>query len=107
MPDDVMSMRQDAVRRAREMYSRSRPAEPRHEPRQPEQRARNVEPENTGTNPEPAAIQAPAQGDGKPDIFETFFKDKEKMLVLALLVMLSQEENCDNSLLFALMFLLI
>ncbi|MEG1426119.1 MAG: hypothetical protein RSC76_00380 [Oscillospiraceae bacterium] len=93
MAEEILTMQQEAVRRAKEMHSRARPfpAQPQPEPKK-----------EIPKNPPPA----PTAKDESPDLFESFFKDKEKMLILALLVILSQEE-CDNGLLFSLMFLLL
>lgn len=108
MADDFRTMQQEAARRAREMYSRSRPGPatgnraPAPQPEPPKEEKHQPEPEAPVHNHGNAHVA----NSGLPDIFETFFKDKEKMLILALLVILSQEE-CDNGLLFALMFLLL
>lgn len=109
MAEDMFTMRQEALRRAREMHSRAAPMPqqsnnrtqppPRQQeqhqppPHQPEQHRRE---EKKGEAPEK-----------KTDIFETLFKDKDKTIILALLILLSGEgEKGDNTLLYALMYLL-
>lgn len=104
MPSDVLHMRDDAIRRAREMHARANHIPPR-------------EPQIFTNEEETASAQAVEKGDEnsppnllnnlfEQDFFETFFKDKDRMLIIALLVILSKEEG-NNSLLFTLMYLLI
>lgn len=108
MPSDVMRMREDAIRRAREMHAKSNQVPPRAP-----QVFRQEEPK---ISEEPRENQTKKGGENSPpnildnffeqDFFENFFKDKDRMLIIALLVILSKEEG-NNSLLFALMYLLI
>lgn len=85
MAEDMMKLQQDAIRRAREIYSRSgsRPAP---------------------SAPPPSHREAPAVPDPK-DIFTALFQDKDKTLILSLLLLLS-EEKCSSELIFALIYLL-
>lgn len=92
MAETMNSMREQAIRRAREMYSRAIPVE-------------NLPNEPVKT-PFKEEIHEEKEEVLNEDFLQTFFKDKERMLILALLVILSQEEG-NNSLLFALMYLLI
>ena len=93
---DLGRMQEEAVRRAKEMQSRARiphpagpgrpeppPAEPPPEPQEP---------------PAPPAVPAAA--------LDALFQDKERTLLLALLVLLSSED-ASHDLLFALLFLLL
>lgn len=121
MPEDIRSMQQDAIRRAREMYRRAMPS-PQPEtaapsvsesqessptaPQQPSPMFGQSELEDFAKSFPPASEINPSDGELTPDFIETFFKDNEKMMIVALLVILSGED-CDNSLLFALMFLLL
>lgn len=96
MPE-INTMREQAVRRAREMYSRAIPMQnPVNNTENPvEKPTPNIENQTTTEN-----------NILSNDFLQDFFKDKERMLILALLVILGQEEG-NNSLLFALMYLLI
>ena len=87
------SMREDAIRRAREMSSRAIPPI-----EVPLTNSTNESQDNTN--------QAVESDNINEDFLQSFFKDKERMLILALLVILSQEDG-NNSLIFALMYLLI
>ncbi|MFI3207237.1 MAG: hypothetical protein R3Y33_08300 [Clostridia bacterium] len=94
---DIKHMREDAIRRAREMYSRANPSAVSENTTQ----ATEEKPINETLPPEEEKSD-----NLNEDFLQSFFKDKERMLILALLVILSQEEG-NNSLLFALMYLLI
>lgn len=111
MPDyDLNRMQADAVRRAREMQSRARTTNRQA----PQQRAQNEPPEHTAPPPpEPQSIpaaqpvsvpeQQPAQP--QPSLLDNLFQDRERTIILALLILLSGE-NANHELMFALMFLL-
>lgn len=108
MPDyDFTRMQADAVRRAREMQSRARM--PTRQPSQP--RAQNETPEPPAPPPEPepesqpasAPEQPPAQP--QPSLLDNLFHDRERTIILALLILLSGEDS-NHELMFALMFLL-
>lgn len=95
MPTDIGHMREDAIKRSREMYARA------------VQRNIDVNPSPPiETLEETAKESLDNQGIVNHNILNEFLQDKDKMLIIALLVILSQEE-CDNTILFALMFLLI
>ena len=95
---DINQMREDAMRRAREMQSRarlpSRPPQQRGNP--PAQREDSKEP--------PAQPNHPAQSAEK-NLLENLFQDKERTVLLALLLLLSEDDS-HHDLMFALMFLL-
>lgn len=99
MPDyDFDRMQAEAVRRAREMQSR----------------ARRVSAPNAHSEPQiPQKEEIPSPDEPVPSqpvspqksALEGLFEDKERTIILALLVLLSGE-NANHELLFALLFLL-
>ncbi len=97
---EMQKMQQEAIRRAQEMHrragahSRKEPEEPPKEPPRP--------PEPEEKSP-PASLPLAADSGG---IFDTLFRDKEKTLILGILLLL-MDEKTDNGLLLALMYLLI
>ena len=93
---DLGRMQEEAVRRAREMQSRARVPHPAG-PRRPEPPPAEPPPEPQGP---PAPPAAPATA------LDALFQDKERTLLLALLVLLSSED-ASHDLLFALLFLLL
>ena len=90
---DLGRMQEEAVRRAKEMQSRARIPHPAG-PRRPEPPPAEPPPEPQ----EPPAAPATA--------LDALFQDKERTLLLALLVLLSSED-ASHDLLFALLFLLL
>lgn len=117
---DMGHMQEEAIRRAREMQSRARFPHPpgwRPVPRQPgtpskseESRAPVSEPREPAPEPpapKPSKQPAEAVEQTKADgLMENLFQDKERTIILALLVLLSGEEK-NHELLFALLFLLL
>ncbi len=117
---EMQRMQQEAVRRTQEMQRRA--AAFRHSPQQesvsPAPAA--VPPATAPATPVSAAATAqtvPEETGKPPDkeraanqlsggIFETLFKDKEKTLIMGILLLL-MDEKTDNSLLMALMYLLL
>ncbi|MFI3324540.1 MAG: hypothetical protein R3Y35_00020 [Clostridia bacterium] len=94
MPTDIGHMREDAIRRSKEMYARA---------------TKKVQTPPLAIISEKSVEDEEMQKENfevNNNIINEFLKDKDKMLVISLLVILSQEE-CDNTILFALMFLLI
>lgn len=98
MPSNMPDARtvNEALRRAREMQNRSRtpaavPPEPEPAPEAPQTERQTL----------PAAPMAQ-----KASPLDVLLKDKERTLILALLILLSSEGN-NTELLFALMYLLI
>lgn len=77
-------------------------AHPSQQPQQPEEKP--LEPEKK--KEEKTQKQSHAADESPPDgIFSSLFRDKDKTIILALMLLLA-DENGDNSLLFALMYLL-
>ncbi len=103
MAQDIRNMREDAIRRAREMYARYVPQQFTDT---------NVESESAEivnekiNDEEVTESQNSEKMQLNQDFLKELFKDKDKMLIIALIVILSQESN-DNTILFALMYLLI
>lgn len=91
MAEDMFRMQQEAIRRAKEVYSRSGNRPP-------------VKPGPLPPKESPPAVSQPPKNETK-DILSTLFGDKDKTLILALLLLLA-EENCDHNLLFTLIYLL-
>ncbi len=103
MAEDMFSLQQEALRRAREMHSRAVPPPPhtgqqRNENRRPEPPHPQRE-----EKPEP---QKPPHEEKPPDLLDVLFKDKDRTIILALLILLGGE-NGDNTLLYALMYILL
>lgn len=96
---------EEAFERARRM-SHNRPGgaahreEHREEPPKPKPEPK---PERPPKPPEPP--KPPAPKPKPPNVLETLFQDKEKSLILMLLMLL-MDENADPTLLFTLMYLL-
>ena len=92
---------EEAFERARRM-SHSRPGgtpqreERREEPPKPKPEPPKAEPPKPSVPPEPPK---------PPNVLETLFRDKEKSLILMLLMLL-MDEQADPTLLFTLMYLL-
>lgn len=106
MAEDMFTMRQDALRRAREMHSRAAPMpdQRRDQPRQGSNNRHHQEQPVHKEEPQKEEKQEEKK-EHKPDLLEALFKDKDRTIILALLILLSGE-NGDNTLLFALMYLL-
>ncbi len=115
---DMNRMQEEAVRRAREMQSRAR--FPPRQNRRTEQgnvsaaseqgnAQRQQAPSQTQSVPPPESEnREPLSGTAAPasgGLLETLFQDKERTIILALLILLSGEES-NHELMFALMFLL-
>lgn len=112
MPDyDLNRMQADAVRRAREMQSRARTPN-----RQAQQRAQSEAPQPAAppqpqppppqeAAPQPAPVQDAPPAQPQKSLLDNLFQDRERTIILALLILLSGE-NANHELMFALMFLL-
>ncbi len=94
---DLRRMQEEAVRRAREMQSRARFP---HPPGGGPGRGKAPPPEKS---PLPPAEPSPKKEEGA---LAALFQDKERTVILALVLLLSQEEGHED-LLFALLFLLL
>lgn len=111
---DMRRMQEEAARRAREMQARARNPQPRRP--QGEQRQRQ-EPPKEPAAPEPQSTPPPAvpqaqpepvlseSGQGQAGLLGSLFQDKERTIILALLILLGSEEG-SQELMFALLFLL-
>ncbi len=107
--EDMDKMQQEAVRRMQEMQIRGRGG--RASPPVPEKKENTVpavssEPQETPAKEikvPPAHNSTPKKDNGFLDML---FQDKEKSLILLLILILSSEKN-DTGLLFALAYLLI
>lgn len=99
MPNTMPDIRavNEALRRAREMQSRSAPPPKAPSPPEPP-----ILHESVHNQPLPAP--RPAEKAASP--LDILLKDKERTLILVLLILLSSEGN-NTELLFALMYLLI
>ncbi|MBO5647137.1 MAG: hypothetical protein J6S59_08475 [Clostridia bacterium] len=106
MPSNMPDIRavNEALRRAREMQRRSAPP-PAPNPPVPEPSPAPVPIPEPHRAPEPHPLP-PAPKERVVSPLDTFLKDRERTLILALLILLSGEEN-GTELLFALMYLLI
>ena len=93
---DLRRMQEEAVRRAREMQSRARFP---HPPGGGPGRGKAAPPEKS---PLPPAEPSPKE----EGALAALFQDKERTVILALVLLLSQEEGHED-LLFALLFLLL
>ncbi len=103
--NDMSRMQQDAIRRVQEMQSRaqqslrSSPREVQHEP----------PPHATENHALPAAREMSAEHHSEnpiTDLFGSLMKDKERTLILVLLLILIEEKS-DTSLIFTMMYLLL
>lgn len=101
MPEeyDFNRLQADAVRRAREMQSRARI--PPRQPPPPEPPKPSPAPTPKPELSKPAEIIPPPQN----GLLNSLLSDKERTIILALLILLSGEDG-NHELLFALMFLL-
>ena len=109
---DMRRMQEEAARRAREMQSRARMPQPRHtqgegrpskeSPKEPPKAPAEAPPP---PEPAPAPQGRPVQAEGANSLLENLFKDKERTIILALLILLGSEEG-NQELLLARRFLL-
>ena len=112
MPEmDMRRMQEEAARRAREMQSRAKPGRQRPAGPPPQERQAPEpppppmpEPEGAPAVPAGTANMATA-GEAPPSLLEELFKDRERTVLLALLLLLEGEEG-NSELMFALLFLL-
>lgn len=95
---DMNKLREEAARRAREMQAKARIPPPRKQ-----QKPSAPEEKQESRPPEP---EAPAPSKEEPGLLDAFFQDKERTIILALLLLLSGDQK-NQDLLFALLFLLL
>lgn len=98
---NMNKLREEAARRAREMQARAHIPQPR-KPKEAPSPQPAQEPPQAKHPPEPSLQPAAQEEKG---LLDAFFQDKERTIILALLLLLSGDEN-NHELLFALMFLL-
>ena len=99
---EMKKMQQEAVRRAEEMQNRARTVQQQSQPSH-----HHSEPVAEINTPNVENIQKPPERQNETGgLFETLMKDKERTLILGLILLL-MDEKTDNSLIFALMYLLI
>lgn len=106
--EDMDKMQQEAVRRMQEMQIRGKG---RNSPTVPEKKENAVPPVSSAPEEtEPKELKAPPPHNDIPKkdngFLDMLFQDKEKSLILLLILILSSEKN-DTGLLFALAYLLI
>ena len=93
----MTTMEQEALRRAQEMHSHTSRVQSR-----PNTESHPVKAPDTDTKKEsPTPPAQSAQG------ADSLFADKEKLLILVLIMLLSTEENSDPTLTLALLYLII
>ena len=101
--EDIRRMQEEAVRRVRDMQDRARRHTESTEKRTPPPvmpQAPESPPEKQPDPPRENPPPAPAPGG-----FETLLRDKDRTLILSLLILLCDDDR-DPGLLFALLFLL-
>lgn len=112
---DVNRMREEAAQRMREMQQRARaPAGRSHQSRRepPAQEAPAPPPETKPPKAEPPEPEPPQadpsfpQAQAGESVLNALFQDREKTIILALLILLGSEEG-NHELMFALLFLLL
>ncbi|MGI6255101.1 MAG: hypothetical protein ACOYJZ_05665 [Acutalibacter sp.] len=99
---DMNRLREDAARRAREMQARAHIPPPRSS------KPTSPPPEEPRREPSPTvpARREPEPQEKTGSLLDAFFQDKERTIILALLLLLSGEGE-NHELLFALLFLLL
>ena len=105
--EDMDKMQQEAVRRMQEMQIRGRGG--RASPPVPEKKENTVSssvPEKTSVTEIQVSQSQNSSSEKNSGFLDMLFQDKEKSLILLLILILSSEKN-DTGLLFALAYLLI
>ncbi len=100
---DFARMQEEAARRAREMQARAH-LPPRRRTQEPEAHREESAQTEPVITPPPAQESTQTEQTG-PSVLDALFKDRERTMLLALLVLLSSEDG-NHELLFALLFLL-
>ena len=116
--NELRRMQDEALRRTREMQKRADEARLRAQAQRPAAAEAAQPPTEPPPAPAPAKLPqeraavnadtraAPREAQGSGGALEFLFRDKEKTLILGLLLLL-MDEKTDNSLLLALMYLLL
>lgn len=106
--DEMDKMQQEALRRMQEMQSRGKPVAVSHttnteQPQEKKQTSPLSAPNSVAVNKKPEICDTENK---QPSFFESIFHDKERSLILLLLLLLSTEKT-DTGLILALVYLLI
>ena len=108
--DEMDKMQQEAVRRMQEMQSRGKPVAVSHttnaeqpQPQDKKQASPVSVPDSVPVHKKPEICDSENK---QPSFFESIFHDKERSLILLLLLLLSTEKT-DTGLILALVYLLI
>ena len=112
--NDMKRMQQEAMRRAKEMQNRAKPdstkptdnsENSRNEQQKPPEQ-KNNEPHNNA-NPNKSNPEHSHRSENIVDgVFDVLMKDRDRTLILCLILIL-MDEKADNSLILALLYLLI
>lgn len=112
--NDMQQMRQDAIRRAQEMYQRAQqPTPPGYSGSAFSEDASAKSASKNNQKSEPAPSDESIRKEQKPsekkptDFWKVLFADKERNLVLSILLLLMEEKTTDPALLFGLLYLLL
>ncbi len=105
---EMNRMQQEAARRASEMHNRTaRPIPPQSKPpQQPKPPPPKPEPPPQPDPPVPSIPCPPVTNSNSGDILEVLMHDKERNLILLMIILL-MGEDCDHTILLALLYLLI
>ena len=100
---EMQRMQEEAIRRAREMQRRATaaPEAEGHSPEESQKREESGVPENS----EDSGSEGSMGGLPGGELMENLFKDKDRTLILMLLILIGGESE-NNELMFALLFLL-
>lgn len=106
------SIEYEALRRANQMQQsnssrKAQPAQNRKNSHPTEQISKKTESENLSESHNPVSKQPAESFQKDHSLLSTLFEDKEKLLILALILILSAEESQDPSLTLALLYLII
>ncbi len=105
--NDMQRMRQDAIRRSQEMYQRAQTAPPGYSGNAfSETSASPHKPHKPSDKPPAKKSEKPAASK-LPSFWDALFADKERNLLLSILLLLMEEKSTDPALLFALLYLLL
>ena len=104
--EDMDKMQQEAVRRMQEMQNRGRGRAAPPPPEKKEAAVSSSVPEKTSVTEIQVSQPQNSSSEKNSGFLDMLFQDKEKSLILLLILILSSEKN-DTGLLFALAYLLI
>lgn len=104
--DNIDNMQREAMRRVQEMNSRAQSAIPRPSYNPPPKKQERFIPQEKEEIKAPPASPPVINKQPKVDILSNLLEDKERNLILILILILSSE-NADTSIILALMYLII